>query len=86
MRERIRYRKHSSGVMQSVRRYPHRNSGAIYQVTLDLEKMTWAIIESRSKLVVLDGTARTIHRLKIDAKDGLETLEISFRTAKRRKS
>lgn len=74
---RIRYRKtRQTGLLESVQRYQHPNSGARYKVLLNTLEHRWLVVDEQSELVAASGLRVHPHKARIDAREALEKLGI----------
>jgi hypothetical protein len=74
---RIRYSKsQDKRVLNSKNVYHHPSNGARYRVQIDLNSLTWTILDDASNIRVTAGAGKHPHKLKIAAKEALMDLGI----------
>lgn len=74
---RIRYGKANvKGLNRSVKTYNHPTNGARYYVLLNAANNTWSIVDESNHIKVVEGSASTHYKMKIEARDGLEKLGV----------
>lgn len=86
MASRIRYKYSNEPlVLVSLQYFIHPIDGSKYQVQLNEGDKTFAIVEDTSGKTAVTGTGKSMHDLKINAKNALIKLGISFAEEERKK-
>jgi len=77
MSNRIRYAKTDQPyILRSVKDYQHPTNGGRFYILLNEEKLAFKIYDDVAEMVAVQGTAVSLHKLKIAAKDALVKLGI----------
>lgn len=85
MSERIRYRKVADGTLESVREFRHTSNGALYVLSLTPASLSYAVLDATTRAAAASGTAVSLHRLKILARDALAALGVELSREERKK-
>lgn len=82
MSTRIRYSKNGNQLI-SVKAFQHPTNGGRFSVIIDSTTFNWTVRDNMAEMTAMSGTAGSLNRAKIFAKQALQELGINFETEER---
>jgi len=84
MAERVRYKKMSDSLLESVRVFSHPTNGAQYKVLINKAEDQWLVVDAETEIVAASGRNTNVNKLQLAAREALVNLGVTLHTEKRR--
>jgi hypothetical protein len=83
MSERIRYKKLSETIMESVRVFSHPTNGAQYKIRLNMSEPMWYVLDANTEIVAASGRNLNKNKAQLEVRNALRELGVEISTEKR---